>query len=77
MPLTKEGLQELAAEANCRITDEDFDRAEMSAAEEEALIELMTDRGYTIGLDEDHRNEWWPPEKKKRPGSSSPEGKRA
>lgn len=54
-------LRKLASEGRRRITDDDFDRAEMSPAEEESLIELMTARGYSIGMDENHRNEWWPP----------------
>lgn len=29
---------------------------------ETQLIERMSDAGYTIGMDEDGRNEWWPPE---------------
>lgn len=56
-------LKELADGARCRITDDDFDKAEMSSEQEIALIEKMVDRGYTIGFDEDFRNVWWPPER--------------
>jgi hypothetical protein len=56
-------LNRLVDGAHCRITDDDFDKAGMSAEDEQALIEKMVDRGYTIGLDEDFRNVWWPPER--------------
>ena len=57
-----EALNSLVDGARCRITDDDFDQAGMSAEDEQVLIERMVDRGYTIGLDEDYRNVWWPPE---------------
>lgn len=42
-------LNRLVDGARCRITDDDFDHAEMSSEAEQALIEKMVDRGYTIG----------------------------
>lgn len=61
--MTAEELRELARGARCRITDGDFDQAEMTPAEEETLLGEMAELGYEIGLDEDQRNEWWPPDK--------------
>lgn len=57
-----EELNSIVDGCRCRITDDDFDKAEMSSEDEQVLIEKMVDRGYTIGLDEDFRNVWWPPE---------------
>ena len=55
-------LIEIVEGARCRITDDDFDDAAMSAEDEQVVIEKMVDRGYTIGLDKDYRNVWWPPD---------------
>lgn len=44
----------------CRVTDEDF-KSGLPSKAEEAIIERLTEAGYSIGMDEDHRNEWWPP----------------
>lgn len=44
----------------CRITDDDF-KLGLPPDTEARIIDRMTDAGYTIGLDEDHRNEWWWP----------------
>lgn len=46
----------------CRVDDDDFDKAALSERRETAVIEYMTRTGYTIGMDKDYRNEWWPPE---------------
>lgn len=43
------------------ITDDDFDKAELSEVETDSVITQIVDAGYTIGKDADWRNEWWPP----------------
>lgn len=58
-------------ERRCRITDDDFMRAELSAEDEAILLERMYEVGYTIGHDVDGRNEWWPPDNRNLPVTPS------
>lgn len=61
-----EDLRRLVLEGKCRITDEDFRRADLGRVEEEWLIEQLAERGFAKGRTtdgEDGQNEWWPPER--------------